>query len=60
MYFAIDLYNEQIFKKLGAVHQLEAVKRKKRERYKWSASLSFVNLKEKKKVEVANYGNSKK
>ena len=36
----------KIFKKLGANHQLEAVKRKKREKHKFSGSLVFANLKQ--------------
>jgi tetratricopeptide (TPR) repeat protein len=36
----------KIFKKLGANYQLEAVKRKKREKHKFSGSLIFTNMKQ--------------
>ena len=35
----------KIFRKLGASHQLEAVKRKKREKHMFTAALSFANVK---------------
>lgn len=39
----------KIFKKSNALHQLEAVKRKKREKHKLTGALSFVTLATKKK-----------